>query len=87
MARLVELLVSLGAVSINGWQIRLTEEGRPCPRCGELGLPLYQGQRYTPGGWSDLPDALLCDRCLQRRLDVQRVEQSEPRPRRWWQWW
>ena len=72
---------------IDGWQIRLTEEGQTCPRCGARGLPLYQGQRCSPGGWTDLPDALLCDRCLQRRLDVQRVEQGEPRPRPWWQWW
>ncbi len=84
---MVEVLVTLRHVSINGWQIRLNEERRPCPRCGQLGLPLYQGQRYTPGGWSDLPDALLCDRCMQARLDVQRVEYIEPPRRPLWRFW
>ena len=72
---------------IDGWQIRLNEEALACPRCGGRVLPLHQGQRYTRGGWSDLPDALLCDRCVQERFDVQRVEHSEPPRRRWWQFW
>ena len=72
---------------IDGWQLRLNEAGRACPRCGGHDLPLYQGQRYSPGGWSDLPDALLCDRCVQQRFDVQRVEQHESPRRPWWRFW
>ena len=76
-----------GSMPIDGWQLQLNEEGRACPRCGGPGLPLYQGQRYSPGGWSDLPDALLCDRCVQARFDVQRVEHVAPPGRRWWRFW
>jgi len=72
---------------IDGWQLRLNVEGLACPRCGGRHLPLYQGQRYTPSGWTDLPDALLCDRCVQQRVDVQRVEQYEPPRRPWWRVW
>ena len=62
-------------------------ERRACPNCGQQGLPLYQGQRYTPGGWSDLPDALLCDLCLQKRIDVQRLADIATPRRSWWRWW
>ena len=75
---------------IDGWQLRLTQAEQAeqaCPRCGRRGAPLYQGQRYTPGGWSDLPDALLCDGCLQARFDVQRVAPRGPDRRPWWRVW
>ena len=79
--------MSQDGVPIDGWQLRLNEEGLACPRCGVEGRPLYQGQRYSPGGWTDLPDALLCDQCVQARFDVQRVEHVEPPRRPWWRFW
>jgi hypothetical protein len=81
---MVKDVVSRAGMAIDGWQLRAGEAGRACPRCGARGRPLYQGQRYTPGGWTDLPDALLCDGCLQLRFDVQRVEHREPPRRPWW---
>ncbi len=78
-----------GSMPIGGWQLQLNEERRACPRCGVEERPLYQGQRNSPGGWSLLPDALLCDRCVQVRFAVPwLVDADHGHQRRpWWRFW
>ncbi len=71
----------MAQMPIDGWQTRRVGQGSACARCGKRDVTLYQGRRYAPaaGGWSDLPDALLCDVCREIRLDAQRAREDSPR--------
>ena len=47
-----------------------------CSRCGLHGQVLFQHQQYGPSGWEDVPDSLLCERCLEVFLDESRAKQD-----------
>jgi hypothetical protein len=36
-------LVSGTAMPIDGWQLQRSTKGRACPHCGQVDVPLYQG--------------------------------------------